>query len=66
MSSYTTIQGDMWDLIAYKIYGNEHYMQKLMRANPKYIDMAIFPAGVTLTCPEIETIASVATVPWRE
>lgn len=26
MSTYTTIQGDVWDAIAYKVYGDSKYM----------------------------------------
>ena len=29
-STYTTIQGDTWDLIAYKLYGEEKYMKNLV------------------------------------
>ena len=50
--TYTTIQGDMWDLIAYKVYGKEAYISKLLEANEDLKDMAIFPAGVTIICPE--------------
>ena len=30
---YRTINGDTWDLIAYKVYGKEQYFHKLIRAN---------------------------------
>ena len=33
METYTTIQGDMWDSIAYRLYGNEKYVGDLMKAN---------------------------------
>ena len=42
MTSYTTIQGDMWDLIAYKVYGNERYINLLLEANQKLRNTAIF------------------------
>ena len=35
-STYTTIQGDTWDLIAYKLYGEEKYMKNLIEANEEY------------------------------
>lgn len=53
MTNYTTIQGDMWDLIAYKVYGNERYINLLLEANQKHRNTAIFSAGVVLTCPDI-------------
>ena len=42
MKTYTTVQGDTWDLIAYKILGAEHYMQQLIEANPDLIDIFYF------------------------
>ncbi len=52
--TYTTIQGDMWDSISLKIYGNERYIDKLMEANFKYRQEAVFSAGVVLNIPEIQ------------
>ena len=46
-STYTTISGDMWDLAAHKVYGNGMYMDVLLKANIKYKDIYIFPAGIT-------------------
>ena len=31
--TYTSIQGDTWDMIAYKVYGKESAMVQLMEAN---------------------------------
>lgn len=56
MSTYVTKQGDTWDLISYRIYpqlGKEMCMDKLIEANHQ-IDTVIFPAGVTLTVPDVE------------
>lgn len=52
-STYTTIQGDTWDGIAYKLYGDEKYMKNLIEANWFYTDVLVFSAGVELTVPEI-------------
>lgn len=65
-NTYTTIQGDMWDLIAYKVYGSEVYMTELLEANEKYKEMAVFPAGLTLTCPDIPRKKSRIAPPWKE
>lgn len=51
---YTTIQGDTWDLIAKKVYGDETKAQLLMEKNRALLDTLIFSAGVVLECPEIE------------
>ena len=48
MKTYTTVQGDMWDAISYKAFGDVSYTDKIMSLNHKYYDMYIFPAGITL------------------
>lgn len=52
-STYTTIQGDTWDLIAYKLYGDEKYMRYLIEANYPQIDTLVFSSGTVLTVPEL-------------
>lgn len=49
--TYTTMQGDAWDAIAYRLWGEERLFMLLMAANPEYLDTVIFPAGVMLTVP---------------
>lgn len=63
--TYTTIQGDMWDLIAYKIYGKESYISKLLNANEHLREIVIFPAGVKIVCPETDAQTSSILPPWR-
>ena len=66
MNKYTTVQGDMWDAIAYKIFGNELYMNELLEANETYRNTAIFPAGITLNIPDIKVIQSSKILPpWK-
>lgn len=54
MTSYTTISGDTWDMIAFKAYGNEMYTDDLMNANTDYLETSVFTGGVKLTIPVIE------------
>ena len=63
--SYTTMQGDMWDLIAYKIYGHERYMHTLLEANQSYQDVTVFPAGIALVCPDVGIQTASTLPPWR-
>lgn len=63
--TYTTIQGDMWDLIAYKVYGHERYMSTLLEANPMLRETAIFPAGIKVRCPDIGLSSGGITPPWK-
>ncbi len=51
--TYWTKQGDMWDYIAWQVYGDESFVTILYRANPEYLDTYIFSDGVGIYCPEI-------------
>lgn len=50
---YTTVQGDMWDMIAYKEMGSVDYTDDLMNANSSLLSYFSFPAGVMLTIPDV-------------
>lgn len=65
-STYTTTQGDTWDLIAYRLWDDETRMHLLLAANPQQQEVAIFSAGVVLDVPELPASAPAATLPpWR-
>ncbi|MCP4163621.1 MAG: phage tail protein [Deltaproteobacteria bacterium] len=63
-TTYTTKQGDMWDMIAYNILGSESYTSELMHANPDHTETVIFSAGTTLTIPEVAVEANQTVAPW--
>ena len=67
MSTYTTIQGDVWDAIASKVYGDSKYMGFLMDANPDKITIFVFGAGVVLIIPDLpESETAAPNMPtWR-
>lgn len=66
MRTYTTKQGDKWDVIAHAQCGNVSYTDKLMALNPQYLGYYIFPAGIVLTLPEpIPDSPSDALPPWK-
>ncbi len=74
-NTYRTIQGDAWDLIAFRLWPKEQrktqrpelLMHHLMLANPEHMDTLIFPAGVELMIPNIENVAEKVAVPaWRK
>lgn len=65
MKIYRTVLGDTWDLIAFKLYGNEYYMNQLLDANPKHLDTVIFEAGIVLNVPEISVPVSTKLPPWK-
>jgi len=64
--TYRTVQGDTWDIIAKKIWGNEKLFTKLIEANPKERYRMFFPEGVELVVPEIEVpTEEVPLPPWK-
>ena len=67
MDTYKTIQGDTFDLISKKIYGNESYFIKLIEANQEYVNTVIFPSGIVLNIPDIDmtTEQTISSAPWR-
>lgn len=68
MKTYTTIQGDTWDLIAARIYpkiGAEKLMDILLEANPEYIHTVIFSANIILNIPDVN-IPVISSLPaWK-
>ena len=62
---YTTKSGDMWDMIALKVLGNEMYMSELIENNYKYRNVMIFEAGIKLNIPEISTQKVKNLPPWK-
>ncbi len=67
MDKYTTTQGDTFDTIAFRIWGNEKMMHKLIEVNPDHQGTVIFSARVELNIPEIETPVEKGPVPpWQK
>ncbi|MEG0216385.1 MAG: tail protein X [Hungatella sp.] len=70
MKVYLTISGQTWDQIAYAVYGDEHYCDRIMNANRDKLDYFVFPAGVALQLPDKASLMAAAKVPsdyptWR-
>ena len=64
--TYTTVQGDMWDSIAYTQLGSVRHTDRLINANLQYREYYIFPAGIVLTLPEIPEQADNSLPPWKK
>ena len=62
---YITQEGDQWDAIAYKVYGNELRADFLMKANPEHLDIFTFGYGTTLRTPALPE-ESLDLPPWRK
>lgn len=65
MKTYTTVQGDMWDSIAYAQLGDVAYTDKLMNLNQQYREYFTFPAGVVLILPDPVENVSDTLPPWK-
>lgn len=63
--TYTTIQGDTWDLIAYKLYGSEKYMKNLIEANWPLLEVLVFSSGTLITVPDIPEDSDEDAPFWR-
>ncbi len=66
MKTYTTVQGDMWDSIAYTQLGSEAYTDKLINLNQQYRKYYTLPAGIVLTLPDVVEAAGNALPPWKQ
>lgn len=67
MNDYSTIQGDAWDLISRKVYGDEYLVNLLLDANPQYKTVIVFSGGIKLVVPDAPERALVSNnlPPWR-
>ena len=64
--AYTTAQGDTWDMVAFRVYGDETLADRLMAANPEHRMTVIFSANATLTLPKLQPRRSGAPLPpWK-
>lgn len=55
-TEYLTIQGDRWDTVAHKAYGDATKIQPIIEANKEVYLTEILPAGVRLLIPIIEVV----------
>lgn len=63
---YTTVQGDMWDMIAYKEMGSVDYTDDLMNANSSLLGYFSFPSGIVLTIPDVQETGASTLPPWKQ
>ena len=63
--TYTTVQGDMWDSIAYTQMGSTDYTDRLLNLNRQYRMYYTVPAGIVLILPELEKNILDTLPPWK-
>ena len=65
--TYTTVQGDTWDSIAYRLWGRETLMHLLLAANTDHADVLVFEPDVLLNVPDITVPARTMPLPpWMQ
>jgi phage tail protein X len=65
---HTTIDGERWDLLAWRYYRDVREMPRLIAANPHAPRAGLLPAGLKLAVPLIERPAAVSAAglpPWK-
>lgn len=62
---YTTVLGNTWDSISYKLYKNSEFQDRLIALNLKYVDVALFMANEKIVYEDIEQVDYITTAPWR-
>lgn len=65
--TYTTIQGDMWDLISLREYGSDKFSHILLDNNRNLVEIVIFDAGTEVFIPDLATEDDGINIPaWRK
>ncbi|MCB2186939.1 MAG: tail protein X [Deltaproteobacteria bacterium] len=64
--TYTTIEGQAWDQVAYRIWGREDMTHHLLAANPDVAHLVTLPADLKLVVPDLTPPAQVLPPPWKE
>ncbi len=60
---YRTVQGDAFDAVAFRLWGDERMARRLIEANPEYADVLVFSAGVELLVPDATPSTTVPRLP---
>ena len=68
MATTITKHGETWDMISYRVYGDEHWTWRLVNANRELRHVRLFSAGVKLIVPPLpEEAANRNTLPpWKQ
>ncbi len=66
MKTYKPVFGEMWDSIAYKLYGDEKKATDIIAVNPRLADYIMFNGNETIFLPDnVETVDTSTLAPWR-
>lgn len=63
---HTTSEGERWDQIAYRYYGNVYGYERIVLANPHVPIRPVLPGGIRILIPVIDAPAdSGGLPPWK-
>lgn len=66
MKQYKPKAGEMYDSIAFKLYGNEMKSTDIIAVNPRLADVIVFTGKETINLPDnVETADNSTLAPWR-
>ncbi len=60
---HITADGDRWDFLAWKYYGDPYAYEGIIRANPEIPIIPILPAGIRLLIPVLDPPTTTVPVP---
>lgn len=62
-----TIEGDRWDLIAFRCYGDALAIEPIIRANPDVPIRPVLPAGLIIYVPvrDAQPTSDASLPPWK-
>lgn len=63
---YSTISGDTFDLIAFKVFGDCKFVSDILLANRDLLHTLIFSAGVQINIPAVERKTKSKLPPWKK
>lgn len=60
-----TLEGDRWDLIADRAYGDPYDYERIIAANPHIPIRPVLPAGLRVRVPVVEAPSVGGLPPWK-
>ncbi|MDU9028692.1 tail protein X [Pseudomonas mediterranea] len=61
--AHTTTEGERWDQLAWRYYGDAHRYLPIVQANPHVPISAVLPAGLRLAIPMLQPLPTTEDLP---
>ena len=69
MRRHTAVQGDAWDYLSWKLYGDEGFTHVLLEANPELRHIVLFESPAMINVPDrpqARAPSSAGLPPWKQ